>query len=138
MSFIFPSLIASNLAQISVILSLEKCQTVLFFLFSCILTYLTCSNKSLMTVAFISKLVQSKDVSDALFMGSQVFNLTLLFALPCSDIFFSQRTPVHFAPSLDNTGSSEYLLEPGTMIDPGNNTNQSLSLELRAKKWVTL
>lgn len=88
MSFIFPSLIASNLAQISVILSLEKCQTVLFFLFSCILTYLTCSNKSLMTVAFISKLVQSKDVSDALFMGSQVFNLALLFALPCSDIFF--------------------------------------------------
>ena len=93
MSFIFPSLIASNLAQISVILSLEKCQTVLFFLFSCIPTYLTCSNKSLMTVAFISKLVQSKvstqhfSVSDALFMGSQVFNLALFFTRPCSFFF---------------------------------------------------
>ena len=41
-----------------------------------------------MTVVFISKLVQSKDVSDALFMGSQVFNLALFFVLPCSDIFF--------------------------------------------------
>ena len=44
-----------------------------------------------MSVAFISKLVQSKDVSDAPFMGLQSFNFALFFALPCSDT--SQRTP---------------------------------------------